>query len=189
MKNKTQIFSIGLLALSISFHANGQSGVYKNSEDYKNHHFSYETDCGKRKQRLQLHDFLSDKSYITVSHEGKKEVLKKSEIYGFSDCDANVYRFFRNRQYHVEEPGKIFIYTRNERDVQSKVFKTAKVYYFSISPDSDIMPLSLGNLKRAYRINEKFLDLLDANFNNTEVSGYDDFHKTFKVNHIYQESL
>ncbi len=189
MKNNTSFAICLFIAFIISACAYGQSGIYKTAEDYKNHHLSYECDCKKSKHSIRLHDFLQDKQFITVDKEGTREILKKNEIYGFADCDSNVYRFFNNTKYRIEEPGDIYIYTRNERDVESKIFKLVKVYYFSVAPNSAIIPLSLANLKRTYKTNDKFVDLLDANFNKTDISAYDDFHKTYRVNHVYQQSL
>ena len=189
MKHKVAVFISSWFMMAMSLCVRAQSGVYVKAEDFKMHKLSYEMNCKVGGNKILVNDALGNKPYITVVRDGKKEELKKSEIFGFSDCDSNVYRFFQNTKYKIEEPGHIYIYTRNERDAQSKVFKLVKVYYFSVAADREILTLSLNNLKRAYASNEKFIDQLDAVFSTAEVSAFDDFHKTYKVNHVYAASL
>ena len=63
-------------------------------------------------------------------------------------------------------------------------------FHFSLNLNSPIQPLNLDNLKLAFPENHRFHDLLDANFSGGQpVSSFDDFHGTYKVNRILDESL
>src|ERR1035437_2356215 len=103
MKTKLQIIITAIMILSTGFYAKSQSGIYMNLSDYKNNKLTYEMECAKQKhnQNIHLHDFFGHMPTITVNYDGKKYTLKKNEVYGFRDCDNEVYRFFRNEVYHI----------------------------------------------------------------------------------------
>lgn len=58
-----------------------------------------------------------------------------------------------------------------------------KQYYFSTKGDGKLMSLTINNIKQAFPNNHKFHDMIDAQFQITNIWEYDTFHKTFKVNH------
>jgi len=178
-------FTIG----TSSTYSQNKCGIYLSVQDYKNHQLKYETDCKKEKNPVHLNDVFTDKAPVTIVIGDKKISFKKDAIYGFADCNNNIYRFYNNIKYKIEEPGNICIYSRQVRDIQSKVFKLVKMYYFSVAADTEIIPLSLGNIKNAYRNNQEFVEALDVSFSNSDISGYDDFYQTYKINHIYQVSI
>lgn len=67
--------------------------------------------------------------------------------------------------------------------------KYAPTYFFT-SPTSDTLKsLTKSNLKKTYPANHKFHDALDENFKeDNELINYDDFHKMYKVNRVFQAS-
>ena len=183
MKKKLKIILTVIVVLSLSSFAKKQGGVYMNLADYKNNKLTYEVDC-----RINLNNSLWNMPYITVVDHGKKRRLKKSELFGYRDCDKEVYRFYNNDEYRIAEAGNIYIYTQTQNIAQSKGYKVVNAYYFSTTPGTAIIPLTLDNIKNAYRDNEKFLDLLDQFFKNGDVHAYDNVHKTFKVNYVYSKA-
>jgi hypothetical protein len=110
-------------------------------------------------------------------------------LYGYRDCNNHVYRFYKNITYQIAEPGRIYIYTKEENITQGKGYKVVNVYYFSVSAEGEIIPLTLNNLKSAYRDNKKFFELLSEFFNGNDVNEYDNIHKTFKVNYFYTNAM
>jgi hypothetical protein len=104
------------------------------------------------------------------------------------DCNNRLYRFFLNEEYQIEESSKIYIYSKERNVTQGKGFKLVKDYYFSVGSNSVITPLRIEYLKRDFPENHKFHDMLDENFKDGDAAAYDDFHKMYKVNHIYQLS-
>jgi len=184
MKTRIQIIMIGLLVLSQATMAKSQGGIYKTSGDFTSNKLTDEGSC-----KIRVHDFFYRMPTIAVISGGEKHTYKKNELYGFRNCNDEMFRFYKNTEYRIEEAGNIFIYTKERNIAQSKGYKVVKAYYFSTSADGDIMPLTIENLKGAYRTNEKFLELIDQFFNQGDVNEYDHVHKTFKLNYVYRKSM
>jgi len=191
MKKKLQIILTGLMVLSYGLSAKSESGIYMSTADFKNNKLTFESGCarGKHSLSIHLHDFFWNMPYITITEGGKKNVLKKSDVYGFRDCDNEVYRFYKNTEYRIAEAGNIYVYTQERNIAQSKGYKVINDYFFSVSASSEILPLTICNLKNAYSGNDKFLDLLDQYFGGSEVNEYDNRHKTFKINYVFAKSM
>jgi hypothetical protein len=165
------------------------SGVYLSYKDFQNDKLTYEIDCSKDKFIIRLHDFFS-KAYIDVIRDGKKHTLQKNEVYGYRACDNNMFRFYNNREYQLVESKNINIYFHEEHIAVGASYRIEKTTFFSVKPDGEIKPLTLGNLKSAYPDNHKFHEMLDEGFKDkTDISEYDTSNKMFKVNLIYEKSL
>ena len=188
MKNKMKILLTALLVMSLNSYAKSQSGIYMNLTDYRNNKLTYEIGCTSG-EKIHIHDFFWNMATIKVVDDGKKYTLKKGELYGFRDCNNDVYRFYNNMEYLIAEAGNIYIYLRKENTAQNKNNKVVNVYYFSGTPDGEILPLTLGNLKKVYKSNDKFTDLLDKFFNAGDVSAYDEVHNTYKVNYVFSKTI
>ena len=190
MKRKVILAIVGLLLQCAAGYAQtGKSGIYLNLADYQNNKLTYEMDGSNNKEKINPNE-LFYKPYITVFQNGKKYRPKKSEIFGFRD-NNKVYRFFNNQKYLVEESDKIYIYSRQRNQSQGKNGSTIAVkdYYFSTSINEVVRPLTVANLKNAFPENRTFNELLNENFKDGIAYVYDDFHKKYKVNHLYQMSL
>ena len=195
MSTLKQMLIVGLLILA-SFNLFAQTkkkettlaGVYLTLADFQKGKLTYDIDCSTEKQKIKLHDFFS-KPYIDVYYKGEKHTLQKKVVYGYRDCNSNIFRFFDNQEYQLAESGDINLYFLQEATPSAKSFKMVNVYYFSASPTGEIKPLTVENLKYAFPNNHKFHDALDETFKGEiAVSDYDTFHKTYKVNHVYQMS-
>ena len=55
-----------------------------------------QVNCQTEVHRIELHEY-SNKSFINVIHEGKKNTLQKSDIFCVRDCGGHDYRFFMNQ--------------------------------------------------------------------------------------------
>ena len=63
-------------------------------------------------------------------------------------------------------------------------------YYFSEQSSDVLQELTKTNLKKTYPSNHAFHDALDANFiADKDLIAYDDFHKIYKINRLYQNSV
>ena len=68
-----------------------------------------------------------------------------------------MYRFYNNTEYRIAEAGNIYIYTQDRNIAQSKGYKVVNAYFFSTTPDGELLPLTLGQFeKRIQRGNDKF---------------------------------
>ena len=185
MKKTFQILTlISLIALSFVSYAKSQNGVYMTADDFVNKKLSYDKD-----NKIHLNNSVWEMPYITVTDHSEKLKLNKNKIFGYADGDKKVYRFYKNAEYEIAEAGSMMIYMQVERIAQSKGFMVKKNFYFSTSAGSKIVPLTLDNLKSAYRTNERFIDLLDQFFSNSDVTTFDRIHNMYKVNYVFAKTL
>jgi hypothetical protein len=167
-----------------------QSGIYNTAADYSNNKLTYETQCSTSKNNnIRLHNYFGYAPYVTVVAGGIKHRLKKSEVYGFRNCNNEVFRFYKNKEYKLSEAGHICIYTAQQNITQGKSFKLVNGYYFSTSFTGPILPLTYGNLENAYAGNEKFCELLEQFSGTNDASAYDSRHKTYKINYLFAKSI
>lgn len=169
------------------------SGIYMNSQDYKNDKLSYILNCDSSSGKIKLNHFLS-KNYVDVIQGGKKTRLLKDSIYGYRNCKLKDFRFFKNNdeEFLILENKSILIYISDVPVTSSngKTINLVPCYFFSAGLSSEILPLTVINLKRAFPNNLKFHDMLDLEFNSVkDVSRYDDGHKMYKVNFLLTQSI
>jgi hypothetical protein len=177
-----------LLTISCLPNAKAQSGVYMSFGDYNHHNLSYTAECTEGKH-IYMRDFFRDSPALIVKKDGKKYTLKKNDLYGYRDCDSISYRFYKNKAYRILEPGNLYIYQLETNLTQGKNFHKVLHYFFSVSPESEIMALNVPNLEEAYKNNEKFEDLLDQFAKTGDVTAYDQRHRMYRINYLVYKSL
>lgn len=181
------IILISLIALSINASAQ-TSGVYLNAEDFKSGKLTYAIDCQTEKHKIKLNEFVN-KDYITVIHDKQPYNLMKAEIFGYRDCNDVTYRLTRDMHYEVLNPKEeILVYKVMSGGGKGNPITTN--YYFSKDANSKIESLTLNTLKAAFPDNHRFHDALDAEFKtDADLAQYDSFHKIYKINRLYSNSL
>ncbi len=172
MKKKISLLLFFLTVATMGTKAKSLSGIYLNTNDYLNNKLAYQTTCNNEKHNPNIHvnNLFWDMPKIIVHNEGKKYYFLKDSIFGYKDCDNNVYRFYKNQEYKIAETSNICIYTRDLNTSHGKGFKIVTQYYFSKDIDGDILPLDITNLKDVYKNNIAFLDLLDMVFTNPNIN-------------------
>jgi len=165
------------------------SGIYKSASDFRLGKLTLSVNCQDEKHRVRLHT-LFGKPNVDIVHEGKKYTFQKDEIFGFRDCDSGDFRFFNREEFTIREVQSLVIYERqvSRPGVSGKGLQQTIQYFFSTGLEAPIQPLTKSELKKALPNNHPFHDKLDAQFPGEEVSGYDSFHKTFKVNHLLKDA-
>ncbi|WP_394772583.1 hypothetical protein [Mucilaginibacter sp.] len=190
--NSFLIMAACLLALSqSSFAQKDSSGVYKTAADFQLQKLSYAINYKTEKHKIKDEIFFHE-SKIKVIHEGVTYTLDKNSTYGYKSTKGDVFRFIDNAEYKVLNTGEsLMLYMSPKISNASKgQFRTYPVYFFS--PDAPSIPQALTkeNLKAAFPNNHKFHDALDENFKtDAELAAYDSFHKIFKLNRIFNNSL
>jgi hypothetical protein len=160
------------------------SGVYRSAADFRQGKMFLQVDCQTETHRIKLHEF-SNKSYIDVIHDGKKNTLQKSEIFGIRDCGGHDFRFFQNLDYQLMENLGLVIYQKKATaPTGAEMLGGQMDFFFSTQLDGPIQPLTLAALKRATPGNRAFHNALDAQFQSANVADYDTFHKMYKVNQL-----
>ena len=172
-----------MIMFSSGAYSKTQKGIYLSSSDFTGGKLSYAANS-----KVHINNSVFDMTYVTVTENGNKIKLKKSDIYGFVDDKNTTHRFYNGEEYVVEENGNIFIYSKTEKVAQSKGYKLIKKFCFSTSPSGDIISLNIENLRNAYKSNAKFLDLVDQYFSNGIVTDYDNIRHAYKVNYVYNKA-
>ena len=98
----------------------------------------------------------------------------------------------KEKGYTILNPGEpIIIYKYQHLSHSPKeAEKYAPKYFFTTSSSNVLQELTKMNLKKAFPNDHAFHDALDAQFNeDKELTAYDDFHKMYKVSHIYMSTV
>jgi hypothetical protein len=177
---------IALLLFACNTEAKNIQGIYMTAEDFAKGKLSYSGDCNNKGIKAHLKNFWDDAPYLELWYNGKQTTLQKNSVYGYKDCDGNVYRFCNNQTYKLVEAGCVYIYSHEYNVTQTKGFKVVTNYYFSSTAGGDINRLNFANLAAAYEKNGKFVAALEKY--RDSLTAFDDTHKTFFVNYLYTRS-
>ena len=135
------------------------SGIYKTAQDFKDNRLSFSVNCDSASGKIKLHHFFSGK-YVNVIRNKSNYRLSKDSIFGYRDCRGNDYRFFENYnyEYQIAEDKSIVIYMALLTDptYTGKGIKLVPTYFFSKNLNSEIIPLTVNNLKLAFAGETKF---------------------------------
>ena len=173
---------------SLSGHSQ-TTGIYLTFEDFSNEIISHELSCNEKGSRISFGNGKRD--WIKVKSPNGKFRYKRSKTYGYIDCQGKQFRFLENQSYQISEISHLIVYQQGDSGTTlGEEPNNYATFHFSLNLNSPILPLNLDNLKRAFPENHQFHDLLDANFSGGQpVSSFDNFHGTYKVNRILDESL
>ncbi len=101
-------------------------------------------------------------------------------------ADERNYRLVGTDKYQILEAQTLYLYSF---DTPVRKGTSEKIYFFSVGPKGDVLPLTILNVKKAFPDNHVFHDLLDMSFkHDSDLTRYDDFHKMFKVNRLLAAS-
>jgi hypothetical protein len=180
-----------MLSVKISFAQHAFTGIFMTAQDYAANKLSYVMDCDSSSGKVNAAHFIRQHE-VEVVNDGRKIKLDKDSIFGYRDCKQNDFRFYNDeRTYRILENKSMIIYSTDEREnsTTGKTFVMVPAYFFSKTFSSEILPLNVINLKKAFPGNLKFHDLLDVEFSNDDnVSAFDSVHKMYKVNYLLSQS-
>lgn len=161
------------------------AGIYRTYQDFTEGKLSYNIDCSREKQKIRLHAFMQ-KPFLDVFYKGEKIRLLKAELFGYQDCEGNVFRFYCNQEYQLAEIRDLSIYFIDDNVPTGASYVHERVFYFCFKPDGPLMPLTLQNLQTAFLNNRKFLGLLNNKITKeSDLWEYDELRRIFMVNHLY----
>ena len=175
----------GLLFLAQhSFAQKDSSGIYKTAVDFQQRKLSYAINCKAEKHKINP-DVLFKDYKVKVRHQGITYTFRKSELYGYRDCDGKEYKFVNNAAYSILNPGEslLIYFYQHLAHAPKNAEQYPPMYFFSKDATSAVRKLTKANLKAAFPDDHRFYDALDANFKeDRELSAYDSFHKMYKLN-------
>jgi hypothetical protein len=169
------------------------SGIYKTAQDFKDRKLSFSVNCDSAAGKIKLHHFFPGK-YVNVIRNKTNYRLSKDSIFGYRDCKGNDYRFFENYsyEYQIVEDKSIVIYIALLTDptYSGKGIKVVPTYFFSKTLGSEVLPLTINNLKMVFAGDIKFCNMLDGTVNSIEeLTTYDYVHKMYKINYLLSLSI
>jgi hypothetical protein len=162
-----------------------------NSHDYSTGKLSLSFEC-KSSGKIKLHHAFAGK-YTDVINGRTKTRLFKDSIFGYHNCKNEDYRFYKSHdeEFRILENKGILIYSSYIRASlpTGKKNDLTLTYFFSKTIDSEILPLTISNLKRAFPDNIKFHDLLDLEFGDGKpLSTYLPKDKIYEINYLLNKS-
>ena len=178
------LLSIGLVDMQAQ--NSSVSGVYLNSHDYETGKLSY------LKSKIRLHDFIAS-SFMNAVIDGKSTRINKDSIFGYRNCKNETYRFYQNHdeEFLILENKTIVLYLSYIRITSNngKTNHLVPAYFFSKTADSEILPLSISNLKKAFPGNLRFHDMLDMEFGSgATLSEFSEPNKMYIINYLLTKS-
>ena len=191
-KNISFLTAIGLLAVTMSATAQkDSSGIYKTSDDFRNHKLSYAINYKTEKHKINDYLFY-DATQVKVKHHGTTYTLDKSDIYGYKSTTGKVFRFVGNESYKILNPDEdllLYLHTTPVSVTVDPLKRVEEHYYFSKDAASSPVDLTIGNLKKVFSENLKFLASIDKYFKKDEqLTSYDTKNKTYTLNRLLQLS-
>lgn len=194
LSRKSIIIILILLTIGTAIlHAQNSStgGIYLNYRDYESGKLSYSFQCDSR-DKIKMNDFLGS-SFISIDTDGKTTILNKDSIFGYRNCKNETYRFYKkhDEEFLILENKALVLYLSYKRITSNNGKKISLVpaYFFSKTADSEILPLTILNLKKAFPENIKFHDLLDTEFAGGEaLSAFSVTYKMYMINYLLSKS-
>ena len=180
----------GLFAFSTVMAQKDSSGIYKSGSDFQQKKLSYAINYKTEKHKINDNLLFKDAD-IKVKHNGKTYLLKKDNTYGYRSTKGEDFRFVNRKEYKILTPGEpLIIYTyRHSSNSTKGTINYVSEYFFSTDVFSTPLVLTKENLKAAFPSNHKFHDALDSQFrSDEELYAYDDFHKVYKLNQIFNDN-
>ncbi|WP_123847478.1 hypothetical protein [Chitinophaga lutea] len=178
---KRLILSLSVVGMGLfSTAAFAQNGVYLTAADFASKKLSYND--------VNAHiPFRYGK--VKVNDGNRTLLLDKKDVYGYRQGNQD-YRIIGNHSYKVMDAAHFPIYSRVVETSKGKGRISETQYFFSAAPGSELQPLTIANLKRAFPDNDRFHQLLDLQFrHDQELVWYDDFSKVYKVKSIYTQAI
>jgi hypothetical protein len=180
------LFTFGTINFFSVYAQQDSSGVYLTASDFKNRHLVYAINCKTQKHKIKLKSFFS-KPYIVVVHNDSSYTLQKSEVYGYKDCDENVYRFVDQKVYTILNPEDPIVLYRYFVYIPKDPIND---YFFSVGSDGDVIELTKTNLKETFPDNHRFHMLIDETYkDDLDLISYSKKSKAYRLLATYSASL
>lgn len=191
--NRVIILPLFLLMICLTCLADGgrQAGIFASYADFTNSRLIYTLDPANAKDHISADGVFVYKKFSVVT-AGQKHVLLKKDVYGFAGTDGKNYRFYKDESYQIVDTAGFFLYYRYKplQGGKDNAALTAMPYFFSVTGDGDLLPLTKENLERCFAGNKKFRYGMDGLFrSDKELAAFDRLSGEYKIKHIYLASL
>jgi hypothetical protein len=184
-------FTVLLLIISFNLFAQKERvrGIYRTSDDFSKGNLSFDNNCNNKDTRIRLNDFFS-KKYITVKKGDSSLKLLKNDIFGYRNCNNEIFRFKGKIELFLLNAGEQILIYKHIVSKPPTGRTNVTNYYFSLGVNFLVQTLTIKNLKNAFPVNLFFHNLIDKNFKyNTDLAAFDEANKIYKINLLLKESL
>jgi len=159
----------------------GTTGIYLTETDYKANKLSYVLSIN---DRIELHEFLDGKN-VSLTYQGKKVKLAKSEIYGYHENNQD-FRFYHNEIYRIADTAGFTLYTRQILVQQGKGYTAANQNFYSVDISQPILELTIANLSNSFPADTGFRYSLRNYFvSDGDLMEYDEQTNRYKIKYLY----
>ncbi len=183
------MITVIILVFGFTIKSNAQkqsNGLYLTYNDYLNHKLSYSSVV--KGDKIAIHDFLEGNT-VTVISNGAKQMIAKKELFGYRENNHD-YRFQDNKSYLIFDTAGFYLYSHDKLTQQAKGAKPVTTIYFSTKADKGILLLTQENIDKAFAMNYKFKNRVQAEFeNDNDLTEYDDSLNQYKIKELYTESV
>lgn len=161
------------------------NAVYLTAKDFKSHQTLVNNTKGE-KYKVRLHNFLNF-SFITIIINSTKYKYIKDSVFAYKTKANIYYRIYQNQEYEILNPNeRILLYSKTS--FTGYKFNSETKYFFSISAEEKIYPLSKYNLKLTTPHDSVFNQQLDIYFkSDEELLEFDSFYKIYKLNKLKKQ--
>ncbi|MGK2861397.1 MAG: hypothetical protein ACSLE0_05655 [Chitinophagaceae bacterium] len=164
------------------------SGIYLSQADFENNILSYVREKNTRTTKIRFHEFI-EKPFITVIQNGTKEKLFKDEIFAYKNR-KNIIRTWNFTKYNLVSKGVFWLYSREIYPTRGKGVKKERKYFYSLSGESEIIPMTIYNLKKSFPNNQLFHGFLEARFrSNSGISPFNSVEANIGINRFLESTI
>lgn len=147
---KIVLFLIFCSYNSSALSQNKTSGIYLTAEDFKNNKLAFSSACPAGKKAIQF--------------QNQKRLFLTPEVFAVKICQ-DIFRIQNNSRFKIINPDIIPLYSQSV-SVGGDGYFYEDAFFFSVKPDSEILPLTKSALAKAFTENQKFIDLINSSFKN-----------------------
>jgi hypothetical protein len=161
------------------------SGVYLTANDFMAGKLCYA--CTSRSMsKGSYYNLLAKSHFFIIQPDYAWWRIDKEEVFAIKGCEAEVVRIFQGTNFYLLNPGENIPIYKEVMYAVGKGNTTRVKYCFSRSPVSEILGLTIENLKAAFPDNNQFGDAIDAHFkDDSDLYAYNDMIKSFELNRVY----
>jgi hypothetical protein len=163
------------------------SGVYLTAHDFLTGNLAYAR-ISSNGPYSSGDDLLTCKR-VVIRNTGAPSTIDRKDVYAVKCCDGKIVRIYHDGCYTFLNAGEYILLYKVVLNPVCKGNVSRTKYYFSKSAGGDVEELTEANLKAAFPDNDKFTDALDTGFRgDADLCAYDNVHKCYKLNRIYELS-
>ncbi len=158
-------------------------GLFCTADDFRRNQLCY----SGTEVKIRIHEVIK-KNRVSVTTRDSAFTLLKKQLFGYRDPSGHDYRFFQNESYFILNPGEEILLYKRTKGTGLRDSPLTDTYFFSKTTDSEILPLTLYQLRLAFSDNPEIENQIAFYFrSDEELIQFDPLKKQFKLNQLLQQ--